>query len=105
MTSDSAEITGRHILIVGAGFSGTMVAAHLLRMQTHAAFHVTMVKRSGLSARGVDYGTRTPAHVLNVPAGRMSAYPDDDEHFLRYAQSRDYSITGGSFVPRALYGE
>jgi len=35
----------------------------------------------------------------------MSAYPDDGEHFLKYAQSRDYSITGGSFVPRALYGE
>jgi len=35
----------------------------------------------------------------------MSALPDDEEHLLRFAQSRDYSITAGSFVPRALYGE
>jgi uncharacterized NAD(P)/FAD-binding protein YdhS len=66
---------------------------------------VVLVNRGALPARGVAYGTRTPAHVLNVPAGRMSAFPDDEGHFLRFAQSRDYSITAGSFVPRALYGE
>jgi uncharacterized NAD(P)/FAD-binding protein YdhS len=56
-------------------------------------------------ARGVAYGTNTPAHVLNVPAGRMSAFPDDEDSFLRFARERDQTVTGGSFVSRSAYGE
>lgn len=95
------------VVIVGAGFSGTVTAAHLLRRgrRDGRALRVLLVNRSGPVARGVAYGTRTASHVLNVPAGRMSAIADDEDHFLRFAQARDYSIVGGSFVPRALYGE
>jgi uncharacterized NAD(P)/FAD-binding protein YdhS len=64
-----------------------------------------MVNRSGAMARGVAYGTNSPAHLLNVPAGKMSALPDDPEHFLRFARSRDSSITPGTFVRRSVYGE
>lgn len=54
---------------------------------------------------GVAYGTKLDAHLLNVPAGRMSAFPDDGDHFRRWANSRDATISGGTFVPRRLYGE
>ena len=93
------------IAIIGAGFSGTLTAVHLLRWGLPGGLRILLINRSGLLARGVAYGTRTSAHVLNVPAGRMSAFPDDEESFVRYARWHDPTVTGGSFVPRRLYGD
>ena len=92
------------VVIVGAGFSGAVTAANLL---TRAAgpLRVVLLNRSGRMARGVAYGTRSDSHVLNVPAGRMSAFADDEDDFLRFARSRDATVAGGTFVPRPLYGE
>lgn len=92
------------VAIVGAGFTGTMVAVNLLR-RARVPTRILLVERSGRFTAGVAYGTRVDAHSLNVPAGRMSAFPADAEHFLRWAQVRDASITGGAFVPRRLYGK
>ena len=50
------------------------------------------------------YGTRLEAHVLNVPAGGMSALADDAEHFLRWAREREPATGAATFVPRRLYG-
>lgn len=92
------------IAIVGAGFTGTMVAVNLLRT-ADAPTRILLIERSGRFTAGVAYGTRSDAHLLNVPAGRMSALPDDGDHFLRWARARDASVTGGSFVPRRFYGK
>jgi len=35
----------------------------------------------------------------------MSAFASDENDFLRFAQRRDAGVTGGTFVPRQLYGE
>ena len=94
----------RSIAVVGAGFSGTILVAHLLR-RSRGGLRVYLINRSGRLARGVAYGTRSSGHVLNVPAGRMSAFADDENDFLRFAQQRDATIVGGSFVPRHLYGD
>ncbi|HEU4457029.1 MAG TPA: FAD/NAD(P)-binding protein, partial [Longimicrobium sp.] len=93
------------IVIVGGGFSGTLTAVHLLRGEWPEGLHVVLVNRSGPLARGVAYGTRSAAHVLNVPAARMSAFPDDEEHFLRFARGRDATVAAGDFVPRSVYGD
>lgn len=95
----------RSIVVIGGGFSGAMVTAHLLRRSHDPALRVTLVNKSGPLARGVAYGTRHSDHVLNVPAGRMSAFPGEEDHFLRFAQARIPSTTGGAFVPRTLYGD
>src|SRR3954451_10441678 len=97
----------RTVVVVGAGFSGAIATARLLRRgrANGRGLRVLLVNRSGPMARGVAYGTRTASHLLNVPAGRMSAFMEDEDHFLRFAQARDYSIAGGTFVPRSLYGE
>ena len=55
--------------------------------------------------RGVAYGTRLEAHVLNVPAAQMSLFPDDPEHFLRFAREKAPDLEAYSFVSRQLYGE
>jgi uncharacterized NAD(P)/FAD-binding protein YdhS len=92
------------LAVVGAGFSGTMVTVQLLRRLAGTPCRVVLINRSGPMARGVAYGTRSSRHVLNVPAGRMSAFPDDEDSFLRFARADMPEVTGGTFVPRRIYG-
>jgi uncharacterized NAD(P)/FAD-binding protein YdhS len=96
---------GRTIAIVGAGFSGTTVAVHLLRAAPASVERVFLVERAQRQIGGVAYQTDSGSHTLNVPAGRMSAFEDDPDDFLRFVRLREPSLTGGSFVPRRLYGE
>lgn len=92
------------VAIVGAGFAGTATAVQLLR-QARRPLSVCLINESGRMARGLAYGTSSTAHLLNVPAGNMSALAGDETHFLRHAQAQDASRHAGSFVPRAEYGE
>ncbi|MGE5414795.1 MAG: FAD/NAD(P)-binding protein, partial [Syntrophomonadaceae bacterium] len=91
------------IVVIGGGFSGATVAAHLLRRGRHA--RVVLVNRYGPIGRGVAYGTAFEAHRLNTPAGAMSALTDDPDHFVRWARTRDDSIHADTFVSRRVYGE
>jgi uncharacterized NAD(P)/FAD-binding protein YdhS len=95
------------IVIVGAGFSGTALAVQLLarRQPEHPRLRITLINRHADLGRGVAYGTHSPSHTLNVPAGRMSLFPDQDSDFLDFARRSDAGIHGGDFVPRALYGK
>ena len=92
------------VAVIGAGFTGTMVAVHLLRDPRLRGSRIALVERTGRFTAGVAYSTEYESHTLNVPAGRMSAFDDDPDDFLRFARSRDPEITGGAFVPRRLYG-
>lgn len=92
---------GDHVVIVGGGFSGTLLAINLLR---HDGPTATIVeRREDQVARGVAYSAAHDSHLLNVRAGNMSALPDDPGHFVRWLEARG---EGGrtSFVPRATYG-
>lgn len=95
--------------IIGAGFCGTMVAVHLIRM-TDAPFRLVIVDRQKNRVRGIAYGSYSDRHLLNVPCGKMSAFPDDPDHFLNWTlqqpdyQDIDRSLLAGAFVPRNVYG-
>lgn len=93
----------RTIVIVGAGFSGAITAVQLLR-HAQNPIRVVLVNESGRMARGLAYGTRSEAHVLNVPAGNMSALAETPDDFLRYCRWSDPQVQPESFVPRRLYG-
>lgn len=93
-----------HCVVIGSGFTGTMIATHLLR-RSGAPVRVSLVERAPRFATGVAYSTPHGCHLLNVPAGRMSAFPDDEEHFFRWARGRDPSVHGGTFLPRRLYSQ
>ena len=82
-----------------------MVATHVLRASSAPFDRVVLVERNGREIGGVAYGTPSTSHTLNVPAGRMSAFEDDADDFLRFVRAADPALTGGSFVPRRLYGE
>ena len=95
----------RTIAIVGAGFCGTTVAVNLLRASPASVGRILLVERVERQIGGVAYSTTSGSHTLNVPAGRMSAFEDDPDDFLRFVRASDPSLTGGSFVPRRSYGE
>ncbi|WLH99772.1 FAD/NAD(P)-binding protein [Pseudomonas simiae] len=93
------------IAIIGAGFCGSTLAVRLLRNPTGARQKILLISRPGAIARGIAYGTRSYAHLLNVPAGRMNALSDDEDSFYAFAKNHDSNITSGSFVQRRLYGD
>ena len=91
------------VAIVGGGASGALTAVHLLRRR--APVRIVLVEERPRLGRGVAYGTTCDAHLLNVPAAGMSAFPDEPNHFLLWAQTRRSDAHAGSFLPRRLYGE
>lgn len=94
------------ITIIGGGFSGSLVATHLMRQSSlHEDLQIILIERASRFARGFAYSTNSPMHLLNVPAGKMSAFAEKSEHFLHWVQKRDSAIQADSFVPRMLYGE
>ena len=93
------------IVVVGAGFSGTLVAVHLLRAEAPDGSEVVLFERGARFGPGVAYATPRPEHLLNVPACRMSAFEEDASHFLDWLRARGAAATEASFVPRALYGD
>jgi uncharacterized NAD(P)/FAD-binding protein YdhS len=95
----------RTLVIVGAGFSGTLVAANLLKSQHWAATHIVLIERSASIARGKAYADHNYPYLLNVPASRMSADPNSPLDFLSFAQHRIPEATAEDFLPRALYGQ
>jgi uncharacterized NAD(P)/FAD-binding protein YdhS len=93
------------ILIIGGGFSGVAVTHTLARLSWPAGVRIVLADRSGSFGRGAAYSTDHPAHVLNVPAGRMGALADDEGHFLAWLRRDDPGAPGDAFVPRSRYGE
>lgn len=93
------------VAIIGGGFSGAITAVHLLREAGHSRLEVTLIERRPRTARGLAYSTSDDNLLLNVPAGNMSALPDEPEHFLEYCRAIDPSINSGSFVSRRIYGD
>lgn len=97
----------RTIAILGAGFSGSLVAVHLLRAAgggTDGGVRVILVEKTGVFGPGLAYGTGSESLLLNVVAGRMSALPDDPDDFLRYARTVDPTARGEMFLSRRMYG-
>jgi uncharacterized NAD(P)/FAD-binding protein YdhS len=86
------------VAIIGGGFAGTMTAVHLLRS---GVTNMALVERRPPRGRGVAYGTRAETHLLNIPAGEMSAYPDDPNHFVAWLGDSWWA----HFAPRRRYGE
>jgi len=94
----------RQIAIVGAGLSGRLLALNLLRsVSSHAAVDICMFDRGGEDAMGPAYSNEADEMLLNVPAGRMGAFSEDQEHFLRWCRDRGIVASRWDFLPRKLY--
>ena len=103
--------SGRRIAIVGAGFSGSLLAVQLLR-RSQPNDRIYLIERNAEFGRGLAYSTGNPRHLLNVRAGNMSAFSDQPDHFLDWLRSLpDDERTAASvtedrltFVSRRAYG-
>lgn len=96
------------IAIIGAGASGTLTAIHLLR-RARGPLDVVLLDRRSQPGRGVAYGTAFQAHLLNVRAGNMSAFPDEPRHSFEWLREAEVDSSWRAespteFVPRMVYG-
>ncbi|MGY2047873.1 FAD/NAD(P)-binding protein [Methylobacterium sp. JK268] len=103
------------IAVVGAGFSGSMAALHLLAALPRT-WSVLLCERGDAFGRGLAYGTRAADHLLNLRVANMSAFPDRPNHFSGWlaqlaadpAEAEDVAgirrTPAGTFAPRGLYG-
>ena len=102
---------GPVIAIVGAGFSGTMVACQLLHSKGPCLV-VLLIDRAGSFGQGLAYGTRDPNHLLNVSARAMSAWPNDPNHLVRWLEQNQAELAhllpagadASSYIPREVFG-
>ena len=92
-------------VIVGAGFSGTVLAVNLLRHPPSDGADIVLIERREAMGRGVAYAAHEFPYLLNVPAGRSSAVSREQLQFLHFAQARVPNADAEDFLPRALYGE
>ena len=100
------DVTPREstVAVVGGGFSGLMALVHLARAMPKA--RLSLFERRPLRAPGVAYGGCDRSHLLNVPAVRMGAFPDDPGAFHRWLEARrPGAFRADDFAPRALFGE
>jgi uncharacterized NAD(P)/FAD-binding protein YdhS len=102
--SIAASGAPRTVVIVGAGFSGTMVARNLLTLARERALHVVLIDRAQ-TAGGLAYAERAYPYLLNVPAERMSATSADSSEFVRFARQQIPTAAATDFLPRELYGQ
>jgi uncharacterized NAD(P)/FAD-binding protein YdhS len=107
-----SEKPHRSIAIVGAGFTGTMLAVRLIEL-TDAPLRIFLFDRESAFGNGAAYSTSNARHLLNVRVENMSAYEADPGHFVRWLGARKEGRGAGdasdrsrqTFVSRALYGD
>jgi uncharacterized NAD(P)/FAD-binding protein YdhS len=99
------------VTIIGGGFSGTLTAVQLLR-QSPFPVCVRLINAGYPVGRGVAYSAESTLHLLNVRAGRMSAFPHLPRHFVNWLENQPQAAAfcepgqslSDAFMPRRLYG-
>jgi uncharacterized NAD(P)/FAD-binding protein YdhS len=97
------------IAVIGAGFSGTALSLWL-QSSCPVGTRIYLIERGHRFAAGRAYATENPSHLLNVPAGRMSMFPDLPQDFVRWLRQQPKSRVGeivpseSAYVPRSLFG-
>jgi uncharacterized NAD(P)/FAD-binding protein YdhS len=101
------------VAIIGGGFSGLMVLHHLVKTGSSGDAFAIIEPEAQLGC-GAAYSTTNPRHLLNVPAGKMSALPVQPDHFIKWLGSDaghralkaigiDRVWQAGDYAPRRLY--
>jgi uncharacterized NAD(P)/FAD-binding protein YdhS len=99
----------KRIGIIGGGFTGTMLVRHLVE-QKKKFLSVFIYNSNADFARGTAYNPKSSRLLLNVVAGKMSAFPDKPTHFVDWClkngigSENAQDLLVGSFLPRSQYG-
>lgn len=95
----------KRITIIGGGASGTLLAANLLRRKPLESITINLVEKRERVGLGVAYSTDKDTHLLNVPAAKMGAFPDNIGHFYEWLKANGHEYGESSFVPRKIFGK
>ena len=99
------------VIIIGGGFSGTMIAVNLTHQYQKRPLNIAVVNRGYPLGRGIAYSTQDKFHHLNVIAGKMSAFDSLPDHFVDWLSRLDQykslnkDLLTKTFLPRQLYGD
>ena len=98
------------VAIIGGGFSGTVAAIRLLSSPQRGGPSLPFGSKivliePGRAGEGLAYRAGPDSWRLNVPAERMSAFPERPDDFLAFALARNPLVSGGDFLPRSWYGD
>src|SRR5436309_621950 len=99
----------KRIGIVGGGASGVLAAIHCHEeIGDEAEILIFDPSPQGALGGGKAYGTRESEYLLNVPAMKMSAYPDRASSFVEWLRAKNPAIEEARhwpFVSRLHYGD
>ena len=90
--------------IIGAGFSGTTLAALIHRLSA-IPIEIILFEKIGKFGVGAAYQTPHRFHLLNVRASDMSAFEDQPTHFVDWIKNHQKQEHDEQFLPRLVYGE
>jgi uncharacterized NAD(P)/FAD-binding protein YdhS len=96
------------ISIIGAGFSGTLVLANLVK-ETQGNCSIAIIDHLESFNKGIAYNPSSSMFLLNVATKRMSAFPEDPDHFLNWVcKQNEFELfsreaLANSFLPRDIY--
>ena len=106
----------RRVVVVGAGLAGTATTIRLLRFAREPLQVVLLERRPEYRNSGVAYQRESNHwyHVFNIQAGRMSAFREDVDDFIAWANQeadrsdwpddwRDFEFTESGPAPRRIY--
>lgn len=84
--TDSPRNRELDLAIIGGGAAGVLVAIQVLH-QARAPLALAIFEPASQLGQGIAYSTPWPEHLLNVPAAKMSAFPDQPGDFLDFLQA------------------
>jgi len=96
------------IAIIGAGFSGTLVLANIVKDAQESCSIAILDKLESFN-KGIAYNPSSSMFLLNVATKRMSAFSDDPDHFLNWVCKQNSfdlfsrEALANSFLPRDVY--
>ena len=73
------------IAVIGGGFSGAALAAHLMRADL-AGLTIKLIEDRATLGGGIAHEDAAENHILNVTADRMSLWSDAPLSFLDWAK-------------------
>jgi uncharacterized NAD(P)/FAD-binding protein YdhS len=95
----------RTLVICGDGAGAAILLQALCHKAGNSHLRIVIIGTGDALGAGVAYGTGNPNHLLNVPAGRMSADPTEPSQFLDWlaAQGIDAHSWPHCFTARKHY--
>lgn len=91
------------VIVVGAGFSAIAMACNLIDALP-AGSAIAIIGDNPGFGRGTAYRTELHLHRLNVPAARMSLFPDRPLDFVDWLERKGRRVSGADFASRGDYG-